>query len=57
MQVERCIKGSISSKQPGWEGLLAGLIAEACIQVCPKNKVGLPGYLLTVHLVTMQAAC
>ncbi len=37
IQVVRCIKGSISSKQPGWEDLLASLIADACIQVCPKN--------------------
>jgi T-complex protein 1 subunit theta len=31
------IKGTISSKQYGQEGLLAPLIAEACIDVVPKN--------------------
>ena len=31
------IKGSISSKQYGYENLLAPLIAEACIDVVPKN--------------------
>lgn len=31
------IKGSVSSKQYGYEDLLAPLISEACIDVCPKN--------------------
>ena len=31
------IKGSVSSKQFGYEDLLCPLIAEACIGVCPKN--------------------
>lgn len=31
------IKGSVSSKQYGYEDLLAPLIAEACIDVVPKN--------------------
>lgn len=33
------IKCALSSKQNGFEDLLAGLIAEACIDVCPKNPV------------------
>ncbi|KAL4858422.1 T-complex protein 1 subunit theta [Chlorella vulgaris] len=35
--VAQRIKGSISSKQYGYEDLLAPLIAEACIDVVPKN--------------------
>ena len=31
------LKASISSKQSGYESLLCPLIAEACINVCPKN--------------------
>ena len=33
------IKGSVSSKQFGYEDLLCPLIAQACIGVCPKNPV------------------
>ncbi|PSC71471.1 T-complex theta subunit [Micractinium conductrix] len=35
--VAQRIKGSVSSKQYGYEDLLAPLIAEACIDVVPKN--------------------
>ena len=35
--VSERIKGSVSSKQFGYEDLLCPLIAEACIGVCPKN--------------------
>ena len=37
--VARRIKGSVSSKQYGYEDLLCPLISEACIGVCPKNPV------------------
>lgn len=33
------MRGSISSKQLGYEDLLAPLIAEACIDVVPNNPV------------------
>lgn len=36
-QVAQRIKGSVSSKQYGYEDLLCPLIAQACIDVCPKN--------------------
>ena len=36
-QVAKKIKASISGKQFGYEDLLSPLIAEACIDVCPKN--------------------
>lgn len=36
-QIARRLKGSISSKISGYEDVLAGLVAEACIDVCPKN--------------------
>jgi T-complex protein 1 subunit theta len=35
--VATCIKGSLSSKQYGFESMLAPLIAKACISVVPKN--------------------
>lgn len=35
--VSKCIKTSISSKQYGYEDMLAPLIAQACIQVLPNN--------------------
>lgn len=35
--VARRIRAAISSKQYGYEDLLAPLIAEACVAVCPKN--------------------
>lgn len=37
MQVSQRLKGSVSSKQLGYEDLLAPLIAEACIDVLPTN--------------------
>jgi T-complex protein 1 subunit theta len=37
VQVGRRLKGSISSKQYGFEDTLSPLIAEACVDVCPKN--------------------
>ena len=37
MQVAARIRGSVSSKQYGFEDLLCPLIAQACIDVCPKN--------------------
>ncbi len=36
-QIARRLKGSISSKISGYEDVLASLVAEACIDVCPKN--------------------
>lgn len=36
-QVQRRLKGSIASKINGYEDLLAPLVAQACIDVCPKN--------------------
>lgn len=36
-QVSKALKGAISSKQYGYEDLLAPLIAKACVQVCPRN--------------------
>ncbi|PNW85024.1 hypothetical protein CHLRE_03g168450v5 [Chlamydomonas reinhardtii] len=36
-EIARRLKGSISSKISGYEDVLAGLVAEACIDVCPKN--------------------
>lgn len=35
--VAQRIKGSVSSKQYGYDDLLCPLIAQACIDVCPKN--------------------
>lgn len=37
--VARAMKASISSKLFGYEDLLANLIAQACISVCPKNPL------------------
>ena len=37
MQVAHRIRGAVSSKQYGFEDLLCPLIAQACIDVCPKN--------------------
>ena len=37
MQVAQRIRGSVSSKQYGFEDLLCPLIDQACIDVCPKN--------------------
>jgi len=37
MQVAQRIRGAVSSKQYGFEDLLCPLIAQACIDVCPKN--------------------
>eukprot|EP01112_Ceratiomyxa_fruticulosa_P006982 TRINITY_DN1798_c0_g1_i1.p1 TRINITY_DN1798_c0_g1~~TRINITY_DN1798_c0_g1_i1.p1 ORF type:complete len:540 (-),score=130.49 TRINITY_DN1798_c0_g1_i1:116-1735(-) len=36
-KVTHCLKTVLSSKQYGYEDLLAPMIAKACIQVCPKN--------------------
>ena len=33
------IKGTLSSKQFGYEGILAKTCAQACIDVCPKNQL------------------
>jgi len=37
-QVAKCLKTAISSKQLGYEDLLSGLVAKACIQVLPKHS-------------------
>lgn len=37
LQVALRLRGSISSKQLGYEELLAPLVAEACIDVVPTN--------------------
>ncbi len=37
-QIARRLKGTICSKISGYEDFLAGLVAEACIDVCPKNS-------------------
>jgi T-complex protein 1 subunit theta len=37
-QVVKRIKGAISSKVNGMEDKLAPLVAEACIDVCPKVR-------------------
>ena len=37
LQVAHRIRGAVSSKQYGFEDLLCPLIAQACIDVCPKN--------------------
>ena len=37
MQVAQRIRGSVSSKQAGYEDILCPLVAAACIDVCPKN--------------------
>jgi T-complex protein 1 subunit theta len=37
VQVALRLRGSVSSKQLGYEDLLAPLIAEACIDVVPTN--------------------
>lgn len=39
MQVTKRIKGAVSSKINGMEDILAPLVAEACIDVCPKNPL------------------
>jgi len=36
-QVTRALKAVISAKQNGWEDVLAPLVAQACVQVLPKN--------------------
>jgi len=36
-KVAYCLRTALASKQFGYEDLLAGMIAKACIQVCPKN--------------------
>lgn len=36
-QVARRLRGAVSSKVHGYEDLLTGLVAEACIDVCPDN--------------------
>lgn len=36
-EVAKCLKSAIASKQYGYEDLLSRLIANACIQVLPKN--------------------
>ncbi|KIZ00318.1 T-complex protein 1 subunit theta [Monoraphidium neglectum] len=36
-QVARRLRGAVSSKVHGYEDLLTGLVAEACIDVCPAN--------------------
>ena len=36
-EVAKRIKGTLSSKQSGFEEQLAGIVAEACVDVCPKN--------------------
>lgn len=33
------LKSSVSSKQSGYESVLCPLVAEACVNVCPKNPV------------------
>lgn len=38
-QVERRIRAAVSSKINGYEDTLCPLVAEACIDVCPKNPV------------------
>jgi len=35
--VTRAMKGPLAAKQYGYEGLLAPLVAQACIEVCPAN--------------------
>lgn len=37
MQVAQRLKGTISSKINGYEDFISHLVAEACIEVCPKN--------------------
>ncbi len=39
VEVARRLKGAISSKISGYEDMLAALVAEACIDVLPKNPV------------------
>jgi len=36
-QITKCVKTALSSKQFGYETLLSGLVAEACVKVMPKN--------------------
>lgn len=36
-QVTRALRAIISAKQNGWEEVLAPLVAQACVQVLPKN--------------------
>jgi T-complex protein 1 subunit theta len=36
-QVAHALKTAVGSKQFGYQGLLSALIAEACVQVCPRN--------------------
>ncbi|KAK9801408.1 hypothetical protein WJX73_007565 [Symbiochloris irregularis] len=36
-QIAKRIRGSVTSKQAGYEDILCRLIAAACIEVCPKN--------------------
>merc|ERR1719409_273547 len=36
-EVAKRLKGTLSSKQNGYEEQLANIVAEACVDVCPKN--------------------
>ena len=38
-QVATRLKGAIASKISGYEDMLSKLVAEACVDVCPKNPV------------------
>jgi T-complex protein 1 subunit theta len=39
-QVKVALKTVVGSKQPGYVDHLAGLVSEACVNVCPKNQKG-----------------
>jgi T-complex protein 1 subunit theta len=38
-KVQKCLRTVLASKQYGYESKLAALIAEACIQILPKNNL------------------
>ena len=40
VQVKVALKTVVGSKQPGYVDHLAGLVSEACVNVCPKNQKG-----------------
>lgn len=53
-QVEKRLRGAVSSKINGYEHVLCPLVAEACIDVCPKNPVNFN--VDNVRVVKIQGA-
>lgn len=54
MQVEKRIRSAVSSKINGYEDVLCPLVAEACVDVCPKNPTNFN--VDNVRVVKIQGA-